>query len=65
MTPNQRMIRAFQIFNEYSDERQDIHARHDEIYAGPDPANVSAEHLAELDELDWLPCEYNCFRRFT
>lgn len=49
-----RMARAFQIFDSYGDpNEQDISAEHDEIFAGPDPEVVSAEHLIELEQLGW------------
>ena len=64
LTAYQRIIRAFEIFDSYPD-RQSTHAEHDEFFAGPDPTTVSAEHLAELEQLGWRPCKYDCFRLFT
>jgi hypothetical protein len=58
------LARAFEIFGAYPGI-QSISAEHDEIYAGPDVGIVSPEHVAELERLGWLPCEYECFRRFT
>lgn len=58
----ERMARAMAIFNSYPVERGgSIHAEHDEMYAGPDPEVVSAEHKAELEELGWLFYEGNDF----
>lgn len=60
------MARAMQIFASYNGQREDISAEHDEIFAGPDPAAVSAEHLDELEGLNWLPVRgLNTFRYFT
>jgi hypothetical protein len=60
-----RMVRAFQIFQHYDDGRGDIHAEHDELWAGGNPGAMSAEHLAELDHLGWMPdFENETFHRF-
>lgn len=49
-----RFIRAFAIFATY-EHTADVAAEHDEMWAGPDPDDVSPEHLAELEELGWHP----------
>lgn len=63
----QQWARAFEIFASYPHERfEGVSAQHDEVFAGPDPAVVSAEHLAELEAMNWLADQqYSTFRRFT
>lgn len=53
LTEYGRMARAFQIFDSYGTERQGVSAEHDQIWAGPDPADVTDEHIAELEQLGW------------
>lgn len=56
--------RAFTIFAGYPGD-QDVSADAYQVYAGPDPSLVSAEHLAELGKLGWSPAEkYECFGKF-
>lgn len=60
------MARAMEIFASYDGQREGISAEHDEIFAGPNPLVVSAEHLAELEELLWFPVpDSGTFRYFT
>jgi hypothetical protein len=60
------MARAFTIFASYPDERPGISAEHDEIWAGPNPAVMTAEDLAELEQLRWMPDHaHETFHRFT
>lgn len=64
MSGYQRIIEAFQIFEKY-DHFKNVHAEHDELYAGPDPSVVSEEELVKLDELGWIADEENgCFYMF-
>ena len=63
MNAYQRMARAMEIFNSYPADA-DISCQHDEMWAGPDPSDVSAEHLKELDVLGWMP-EDGTFHRFV
>lgn len=66
MNEYQHMARAMEIFASYDDDSASVSAEHDEIYAGPDPTVVSAEHIAELGQLDWHPVpDSNTFRMFT
>jgi hypothetical protein len=51
------LIRAFEIFMEAGDVGEVIVAEHDVICAGPPPALVSPEQLAELERLGWDPDE--------
>jgi hypothetical protein len=60
----EELIRALQIFKEY-DSDEFMSAEHDEIHAGPNPELVSAEHIAELEELGWHPSEWNSFYHFV
>lgn len=54
MNAYERMIRAFEIFNSYPGEHvHNLAAEHDRLFAGPDPAEVSADHIAELNALGW------------
>jgi hypothetical protein len=58
-------VEGFGIFHKY-DGYQDLSAEHDVIYAGPDPAKVSDEDVARLEELGWhIDREYDCFRHFV
>ncbi len=40
-------------------------ARHDEIYAGPDPESVSDEDRATLESLGWFESDEDCFMWMT
>lgn len=61
MSPYEQMARAFHIFAQYPGE-QGVTFHHDEAYAGPDPAVVTAEHLVELKELGWAAIDgQECF----
>lgn len=64
MTEYEKYIKAFQIFAKYP-HIQYVGAEHDEMFAGPDPANVSKEDLAELKELGWNDYEDGCFQTFV
>lgn len=56
---------AFKIFERYSDGCAQVCAEHDEIFAGPDPGDVSDADRAKLAALGWLPGDHGGFRRFT
>jgi hypothetical protein len=57
---------AFSIFSQYDNKPFSVHAEHDEIFAGPNPSVVSAEHLKRLNELGWRKHEeFECFCIFT
>jgi len=58
MNEYQRMARAMEIFNKYTNSGTTIHAEHDELYAGPHPDLVSESDKAELNELGWHPDPY-------
>lgn len=61
----QQLARAFEIFASYPGE-QHVATDTDQIYAGPNPAVVSAEHLADLAALGWEPDPgSNTFYRWT
>jgi hypothetical protein len=50
-------IRAFEIFKKYTErpdeERFEVCAEHDELWAGPDPITVSDEDREELESLGY------------
>jgi hypothetical protein len=49
-----RYARAFTIFAEYDpDNDGSVAVEHDQMWAGPDPASLTAEHIAELEQLGW------------
>lgn len=58
---------AFTIFEKYEPGKYaEIASEHDVIYAGADPASMSAEDRARLDELGWSESdEYGCWEHFT
>ena len=58
---------AFTIFAKYDDKPYgEVAAEHDEIYAGPDPQDVSDEDLARLEVLGWhADEETQSFYHFT
>jgi hypothetical protein len=59
------LAEAFTIFAGYPGA-DDVSAEHDVLFAGPDPAVVSAEHTARLEELGWFTnSEFDCFSYFT
>ena len=49
------LIEALQIFMKYGDKRWPTHCEHDELIVDIDPAIVSAEDTAKLEELSFLP----------
>jgi hypothetical protein len=59
---------SFTIFDKYTDPDKpfgDVSAEHDEIYAGPDPEDVSIEDKERLDTLGWQEEDkYGCFSYF-
>lgn len=44
---------AFAIFAKYDEGKYKTDAQHDEIFAGPDPKEVSKEDKLRLKELGW------------
>ena len=52
MNAYEKLIAALQIFNKYGHSKF-LSAEHDEIFAGPEPSDVSAEDIAELEKLGW------------
>lgn len=60
MNAYEKLARALVIFDSYEHEKF-VHAEHDLLFAGPDPATVSPDHLVELKNLGWQPDEDNCF----
>ena len=56
---------AFSIFAKY-DERGDVAAEHDEVFAGPDCNVMSDEDLVRLAALGWTPnTDVGGFSKFT
>ncbi len=53
MNPYEKLIRAFEIFQEIGDVGEGIVAEHNVICAGPPAELVSAEQRAELACLGW------------
>ena len=63
--PYEKLIAALTIFQRYPHEHG-IQPGHDQIWAGPDPKDVSKQDLAALKELGWDPDNANdCFQLFT
>ncbi len=61
LTVYARMARALQIFGQYEHE-QGFDLQSDGIYAGPDPEDVTDEHVDELGRLGWtVSSRYGCF----
>ncbi len=59
---------AFAIFAKYApacSKYNDVSAEHDEIWAGPDADEVSAEDVERLNELGWYEHEFGSFHRFV
>lgn len=65
MNPYENFIAALTIFNKYEHSKF-LSAEHDEIFAGPPFAAVSAEDLAELERLGWRQDDYGeSFSKFV
>lgn len=58
------LIKAFEIFKKYPHSGY-VSAEHDEVYSGPDPAVVSDEDKAALEELGWNDYGDGCFHSFV
>ena len=62
-------IESLKIFAKYAPEGMEamvnLHPEHDEIFMGPNPAVVSPEDNARLEELRWHPSDYESYYRFT
>lgn len=58
---------AFTIFERYlpNEKWAQVAGEHDVVYAGPNPETVSDEDRARLDQLGWIPSEFDCFQKFT
>ena len=52
-----KLIEALQILNKYADPDYPTHCEHDVLMVHVDPALVTAEDLAKLDELGFIPSE--------
>lgn len=51
----EKIIRAFTIFNKYTDTQWPTHCEHDIMYVCVEPDKVSAEDRAELEGLGFEP----------
>ena len=58
------LIEALKIFAKYGDPYSPTHCEHDELMVMIDPADVSPEDLARLDDLGFEPNEYETFSSF-
>lgn len=60
------LIKALTILRKYGNPNYPTHCEHDVLTVGIDPADVSEEDLAELDELGFHPSdEYpDCFESY-
>lgn len=58
-------IEAFRIFAKYPGSPHGMSARHKEVYAGPNPRDVSAEDKKRLEELGWNDYGDFRFHKFT
>jgi len=58
------LIKALQIFLKYSDPYAPTHCEHDVMYVNVNPAKVSDEDKAALDELGFTPDSNGMFRSF-
>jgi hypothetical protein len=58
---------AFEIFGRYPDpDGGNLSAEHDQLWAGPDPADVSLDDLRILNDLGWHADPNNgCFHKFV
>lgn len=53
------LVKAFYIFNKYSNDRNPTHCEHDYLFVNVHPDIVSDEDKAELDKLGFIiDCEY-------
>lgn len=55
------LIEALQIFRKYVSDKYPTNCEHDTLYVQCDPAVVSAEDKARLDELGFVFCEEDDF----
>ena len=63
-----QMTRALEIFADYQPDLTErvLSAEHDQVFAGPEPSEVSEAHMAELDALGWHADHSNgCFWSWT
>lgn len=58
-----RWAEAFAVFARY--ECRGISCEHDEIWAGPEAEEVTAEDRLRLEELGWTPSEAGGFHRYV
>jgi hypothetical protein len=60
------LAEAFTIFAKYDEGRYMTQAEHDIIYSGPDPAVLSDEDAARLEQLRWeADHDLECFYYFV
>lgn len=57
-------VKAFDIFRKYPHSAF-VHAEHDEVWAGPDPADVSDDDKVALKELGWNDYGEGSFHKFV
>jgi len=62
----QDLIEALTIFAKYTDAHYPTHCEHDELQVAVNPSDVSEEDLKRLEELSFIPDDYDTFmsRRF-
>ena len=58
-----KIIQGLEIFKKYEHEHG-FSPDHDIVYAGPKPADVSAEDIAALSALGWSASAEDCFYKF-
>lgn len=64
MTPAE-LAESFTIFAKYQTAGEAIVAEHDEIWAGPDPAVMSAEDRATIERLGWDISDFDSWHMFV
>lgn len=60
-----RIIGGLEILKSYGEDSYYVVAEHDEIFAGPNPSEVSEDHLKELEALGWRPSDADNFSIFV
>ena len=62
----ENLIKAFNIFLKYSNDKYIIHCEHDVLMININEKDVSESHKKELDDLGFFwSNEYECFIMFT
>lgn len=64
MKEYEELIEAFKIFMKYP-HSSFMSAEHDEVWAGPNPYDVTEEDRKRLDELGWSDFGDDGFHHFT